>query len=738
MKKIFIKKSLTFSLLLLFATAGQAQSVQTRPTYKRADASIEARVSDLLSRMTLEEKILQLTQYIVGLNNNVNNIGEQKDEYPNGVGSYIYFSDNAKLRNELQRRAINETRLGIPILFGFDVIHGFRTIYPIPLAQGCSWNTELVSQSCAMAAREARMSGTDWTFSPMIDVARDGRWGRVAEGYGEDPYTNAVMGVAAVRGYQGKSLNNTSNVAACVKHFAGYGMSEGGRDYTATNISHQSLWETYLPPYKMCIEAGAATVMSAFNDINGVPATANHYLMTEILKNRWNFDGFVVSDWNAVEQLIPQGVAANRKEAASKAFLAGLDMNMKDGCYQEHMATLVTEGKITVQQIDASVARILRLKFQLGLFENPYTPSYKDSERILRPEDKLIAARMAEESIVLLKNENNVLPLRKKQKIAVIGPLAKDKNNILGSWVCHGRAEDVESIYEGLEKEFGTDSQLLYAKGCDFDGEDTSGFSSACSVASRADIVLLCLGEKKEWSGENASRSTIALPHIQQQLAAELHKCGKPIVLILSNGRPLELCQLEPQCEAIVELWQPGIAGGTPLAGILSGRLNPSGKLCITFPLTSGQIPIYYNARQSARPKQGQYQDIPTSPLYEFAHGLSYTTYTYGNLSASTMRVAKNGKLTVEIPVTNTGDRDGYETVHWFISDPYCSITRPIKELKKFEKRFLKKGETALFRFEIEPERDFSYVDDNGARFIESGDYYVIVKDKRIKIEVID
>lgn len=738
MKKIFIKKSLIFSLLLLCVTAGQAQSAQTLPIYKRADASIDARVSDLLSRMTLEEKILQLTQYIVGLNNNVNNIGEQKDEYPNGVGSYIYFSDNAKLRNELQRRAVNETRLGIPILFGFDVIHGFRTIYPIPLAQGCSWNTELVSQSCAMAAREARMSGTDWTFSPMIDVARDGRWGRVAEGYGEDPYTNAVMGVAAVRGYQGKSLNNTSNVAACVKHFAGYGMSEGGRDYTATNISHQSLWETYLPPYKMCIEAGAATVMSAFNDINGVPATANHYLMTEILKNRWNFDGFVVSDWNAVEQLISQGVAANRKEAASKAFLAGLDMNMKDGCYQEHMATLVAEGKITVQQIDASVARILRLKFQLGLFENPYTPSYKDSERILRPENKLIAARMAEESIVLLKNENNVLPLRKKYKIAVIGPLAKDKNNILGSWFCHGRAEDVESIYEGLEKEFGTDSQLLYAKGCDFDGEDTSGFSSACSVASRADVVLLCLGEKKEWSGENASRSTIALPHIQQQLAAELHKCGKPIVLILSNGRPLELCQLEPQCEAIVELWQPGIAGGTPLAGILSGRLNPSGKLCITFPLISGQIPIYYNARQSARPKQGQYQDISTSPLYEFAHGLSYTTYTYGNLSASTMRVAKNGKLTVEIPVTNTGDRDGYETVHWFISDPYCSITRPIKELKKFEKRFLKKGETALFRFEIKPEKDFSYVDDNGARFIESGDYYVIVKDKRIKIEVID
>lgn len=752
MKKVFIKKTLAFSLLLLLATAGQAQITETSakqsktshktkvspiiPTYKRADAPIDARISDLLSRMTLEEKILQLSQYITGLNDNVNNIGKQENEYPNGVGSYIYFSDNAKLRNELQCRAVNETRLGIPILFGFDVIHGFRTIYPIPLAQGCSWNPELISQSCAMAAREARMSGTDWTFSPMVDVTRDGRWGRVAEGYGEDPYTNGVMGVAAVCGYQGKSLNNTSNVAACVKHFVGYGMSEGGRDYTGTNVSRQSLWETYLPPYQMCIEAGAATVMSSFNDLNGVPATANHYTMTEVLKKRWSFNGFIVSDWNAVEQLIPQGVAANRKEAASKAFLAGLDMNMKDGCYQEHMSDLINEGKITVQQIDESVARILRLKFQLGLFEKPYTPVYKDCERILRPEDKQIAARMTEESIVLLKNENNLLPLNKNQKIAVIGPMAKDKENMLGSWKGHGHAEDVESIYEGLKKEFG--SQLLYAKGCNFDGEDSSGFASACSTASRADIVLLCLGEKREWSGENASRSTIALPHIQEQLATELQKCGKPIVLILSNGRPLELCRLEPQCKAIVELWQPGIAGGTPLAGILSGRINPSGKLCITFPLTSGQIPIYYNPRQSARPEQGQYQDVPTLPLYEFAHGLSYTTYSYGNLSASSIRVTKNDILTVEIPVTNTGNMDGYETVHWFISDPYCSISRPIKELKKFEKRFLKKGETALFRFEIKPKRDFSYINDNGSRFVEPGDYYVIVKDKKIKIEVVD
>ena len=724
-------------LLLAFAALFHSVAV-SQEIYKQPHAPIEARISDLLSRMNIEEKIHQLNQYILGLNTNVNNTGETVENVPPSIGSYIYFSENATLRNQAQRRAMEKSRLGIPVLFGFDVIHGFRTIYPIPLAQACSWNPALVRQASAMAARESRMSGVDWTFSPMIDVARDGRWGRVAEGYGEDPYTNAVFCVASVEGYQGDDLSSPYQVAACLKHFVGYGVSEGGRDYTCTDISRQALWETYLPPYEAGIKAGAATVMSSFNDISGVPATANKYLLTDILKKRWNHQGFVVSDWNAVEQLISQGVAANRKEAALKAFNAGVEMNMKDDCYREHMPALLAEGKISVSQIDEAVSRILRLKFQLGLFENPYTPDYKEKERILLPAYKQIAAKVAEESMVLLKNDDSLLPLKGKKKIAVIGPMAKERKSLMGSWIAMGREEDAESLFEGLEKEFRGTAKLSYAAGCDFDGNNTSGFAAAKQVAEQADVILLCLGEKAAWSGENASRSTLALPEIQEQLATELHKTGKPIVLILSNGRPLELCRLEPLSRSIVEIWQPGICGGTPLAGILSGRINPSGKLCITFPYSTGQIPIYYNARQSSRPDQGQYQDIPNLPLYEFGYGLSYTSYTYGELTPSATRIKKNDKLVVEIPVTNSGKMDGYETLHWFISDPFCSISRPIKELKHFEKRFIKAGETAVFRFEIDPEQHFSYVDHEGTRFTESGEYYIIVKDQKIKVELTD
>lgn len=707
--------------------------------YKDSKAPIEARINDLLNRMTLREKILQLNQYIVGKNTNENNIGEVLNSYPKESGSYIYFSDNATLRNQIQKQAVEETRLGIPALFGYDVIHGFRTIYPISLGQACSWNPDLVKKACAMAAQETRMSGTEWTFSPMIDVAHDGRWGRVSEGYGEDPYTNAVFGVASVLGYQGNDLSSSKQVAACLKHYVGYGASEGGRDYRATDISNQTLWSIYMPPYEACIKAGAATVMSAFNDINGTPATANYYTLTEILKKRWKHDGFVVSDWNAVEQLINQGVAANRKEAALKAFSAGTEMNMTDNCYAEHMEELVNEGKIKISQIDEAVGRILRIKFRLGLFEKPYTPEYPETQRVLLPENRKLAEKLAEESMVLLKNTNQVLPLNQKN-IAIIGPMVKDKDNIIGSWTAHGRTKDVETLWDGLEKEFTGKATLSYAKGCEFEGNDNSKFNEAIEIAKQSDIIILCLGEKRGWSGENGSRSTLALPIIQEKLAEALYKTGKPIILVLSSGRPIELCRLEPMCDAIIEIWQPGICGGTPLAGILSGRINPSGKLAITFPYSTGQIPIYYNMRQSARPfdKQGDYQDIPTTPLYEFAHGLSYTNYKYGELKASTTHIKKNKTVNISIPITNIGNRDGKETVHWFISDPVCSISRPIKELKHFEKHLIKKGETITYTFTINPIRDLSYVDSDGKPFLESGIYYISVKDKKIAIEVVE
>jgi beta-glucosidase len=731
------KSIISFLVFLGLFQSILAQDTKEKPLYKDAKAPIEKRIDDLISKMTLEEKVLQLNQNVLGKNNNGNNQNAKVDFIPAEIGSLIYMGNDPGYRNYVQHKAMEKSRLGIPILFGYDVIHGFRTIYPISLGQACSWNSELVKQSCSIAAHESRSSGVDWTFSPMIDVARDGRWGRVSEGYGEDPYTNAVFAVASVKGYQGDDLSDTKNIAACLKHYVGYGASEGGRDYVYTEISKQTLWDTYMLPYEAGVKAGAATLMSAFNDISGVPASSNHYTMTEILKERWKHDGFVVSDWGAVTQLAQQGVAASKKEATLKAFTAGVEMDMADKCYMDYMAELVNEGKISMAKVDDAVRRVLRVKFRLGLFDKPYSTETAEEQRYLKPEYLKTVEKLAEESIVLLKNENKTLPLTSKSRIAVIGPMAKNKENLLGSWSAHGDSKDVVSIYEGLESEF-KGSNLFYANGCNFDGDDNSGFAEALKAAQSADVIIICLGEKKQWSGENASRSTLALPKIQEQLLLELKKLGKPIVLLLSNGRPLELNRIEPSCDAIVEMWQPGVTGGNPVAGILSGRVNPSGKLAITFPYSTGQIPIYYNMRQSARPKQGKYQDIPSAPLYEFTHGLSYTTFEYGELNVSLLMVKRGDKLVVEIPVKNTGARDGAETVHWFISDPVCSISRPVKELKYFEKQVIKAGNTKVFRFEVDLDRDFGYVDENGKRFLELGEFYILVKDKKIKIELVD
>ena len=706
--------------------------------YKDAKAPIEKRIDDLISRMTLEEKILQLNQYTLGRNNNVNNVGEEVKKVPSEIGSLIYFDINPELRNSMQKKAMEESRLGIPIIFGYDAIHGFRTIYPISLGQACSWNPGLVEQACAVSAQEARMSGVDWTFSPMIDVARDPRWGRVAEGYGEDPYTNGVFAAASVRGYQGDDMSAENRMAACLKHYVGYGASEAGRDYVYTEISAQTLWDTYLLPYEMGVKAGAATLMSSFNDISGVPGSANPYIMTEILKKRWKHDGFIVSDWGAVEQLKNQGLAATKKDAARYAFNAGLEMDMMSHAYDRHLKELVEEGKVTMAQVDESVRRVLRVKFRLGLFERPYTPVTNEKDRFFRPQSMAVAAQLAAESMVLLKNNNQILPLTNKKKIAVVGPMAKNGWDLLGSWCGHGKDTDVEMLYDGLTAEFGGDAELRYAMGCKPQGNDRSGFAGALDVARWSDVVIVCLGEMLTWSGENASRSTIALPQIQEELVKELKEAGKPIILVLSNGRPLELNRMEPLCDAILEIWQPGINGARSMAGILSGRINPSGKLAMTFPYSTGQIPIYYNRRKSGRGHQGFYKDITSDPLYPFGHGLSYTEFKYGTVTPSATKVKRGDKLSAEVTVTNTGARDGAETVHWFISDPYCSITRPVKELKHFEKQFIKAGETKTFRFDIDLERDFGFVNEDGKRFLEAGEYHILVQGQTVKIELID
>lgn len=720
-----------------FYTPASAQ--KTNSIYKDKNAPIEERIENLLSLMTLDEKIKQMNQWTYGKNANPNNIGDQMKAVSPEIGSLLYRSTNPVYRNQIQKKAMTESRLGIPIIFGFDAIHGYRTVFPIPLAQACSWNTELVKQSCSISAKESWLSGLDWTFSPMLDVARDPRWGRVSEGYGEDSYANAQFAIAAVQGYQGENLADKYTIAACLKHYIGYSLSEGGRDYHYSDVSMQTLWETFMPPFEAGIKAGAATVMSGFNDITGIPASANHYTLTKVLKEKWGHDGFVISDWGSIANLVEQGVAKDKKEAGLKSFLAGVEMDMVDDVYVDYLSELVSEGKVPISSIDEAVRRILRIKMKLGLFENPYVDVIPEEERYLLTEYLKASEQLAVESMVLLKNEKQALPISLKYKnLAIIGPMVKDSIHIMGFWEGMGRPEDVETIYEGLNKEFKGKATLNYALGCDFDGDDTSGFTEALSAANKSDAIIVFLGEKRNWSGENGSRASIALPKIQEDLVAELQKTGKPIILMLSSGRPLELIRLNKMVNAMVEIWQPGTKAGSAVASILSGRRNPSGKLAITFPQTTGQIPIYYNMRESARPKLGHYQDIPRDPLYWFGHGLSYTTYDYSDIKLSALKIKKEEKLIAEVDVTNSGGMDGKETVLWFIKDPVANISRPMKELQFFEKKFIKIGEKVKYRFEIDPMRDLSYVDSYGKKQLESGDFYVIVNDKQVKFEIVD
>lgn len=736
----------TLALLLGCCIASCAiadKKKDTTPLYKDAKAPIEQRVENLLNRMTLKEKILQVNQYTLGRNTNENNIGDAKNNSAE-IGSVIYFDQDAQLRNILQKRAIEETRLGIPILFGNDVIHGFRTIFPIPLAQSCSWNPELVKQSCSVAAREARVSGIDWTFSPMLDVAHDPRWGRVAEGYGEDPYVTSVFGRAAVEGYQGNDLTDVNNMATCLKHYVGYGASEAGLDYVYTEISRHTLWNTYLPPFEEAIKAGATAVMSGFHDISGVPASANYYTLTEVLHNKWNFQGFVVSDWQSVIQLINQGVAKDAKECAEKAINAGVDMDMIDNCYYNHLEELIKEGRVSMSRVNDAVRRILRLKFQLGLFEHPFTKEIDRKKRILFPEYKQKAEELAEETMVLLKNSNNILPLKNAKKIALIGPMVNNQKDILGSWISFGEANDVCTISSAMQEEMKDKASILTAEGCDIEGTNNDGFQKAIKTAKEADVVVVCLGENSRWSGENSPWASISLPTMQENLLAEIKKTGKPVILALSAGRPVDLSRIEPLADAIVMMWQPGISGGRPLAGILSGRVNPSGKLSMTFPRTVAQVPIYYNRRPAARKAPlGLYRDISEKPMYEFGYGLSYTTYSYGKIQSSgqtmtgnTITMGKNDNVTLTVDVKNTGKVNGKETVLWYVSDPVCTYSRPIRELRHFEKKAIAAGETQQFSFTIEPERDLSYRDDNGNKIVESGDYFIEVNKQKIKIVI--
>lgn len=753
--------------------------------YKDSSLDIERRIDDLISRMTIEEKADQLIQIPLGADENPNNVG--RGRFRPTVGSILSSRRGAAAHNEYQRIAVEETRLGIPILFGQDVIHGCYTIFPHSIAQACSFDPDLARKGARIAAREASAMGFNWTFSPMIDVARDPRWGRVVEGYGEDPYLNGVFGAAVVVGYQGDDLSAGDSIAACLKHFVAYGASEGGRDYAYTDVSDRALWETYLPPYRMGVEAGVATVMSSFNDITGMPAVANHYTLTEVLRNRFRFDGFVVSDWASVSQLEAQGFSADPFVQTKCCLEAGNDMDMADQVYA-NIPELVDGETLDEAVVDEAVRRVLRIKMRLGLFEHPYFEEKPFDRAFLLPDYKAVAEEMAAESLVLLKNE--LLPLGARPsgprggqaaadaggtaaeagpqyaagpqsgagaggsllagnssqsatlRVAVIGPAADDADAMLGSWRCLGRTEDTVTILDGLRSrvdaarpgEPGHGVALRYARGCDFDGDDRSGFDEAVRAAGASDVLVLCMGEAGNWSGENASRAFIELPPIQESLIDALADAGKPIVLVLAGGRPLGLQTVEPKVGSILQVWQPGTMAGFAVADVLLGRRSPSGKLAVSFPRTTGHIPTYYCEHVRARPTMGGYRERQDGALFEFGHGLSYTTFEYGEMTLSTDAIRSDGSVTVELEIGNSGESEGTETVLWYIRDPEATITQPRRRLIAFERVALPPGASARVALEIHPGIHLSYPDSDGDRILEPG-RFIIEASRRVSAE---
>jgi beta-glucosidase len=685
--------------------------------------------------MTLEEKLDQLHQCGIG-DANPNNLAARPDEFRPTYGSFILNGVTADLatRHALQKMCVERSRLGIPAIFGCDVIHGYRAITPIPLAQACTWDTELVRRACEATAEMAHAQGVDWTFAPMVDHCVDPRWGRIAETFGESPFAASRFAEASVRGYQ----EGRVPIAACLKHFVGYGASEGGRDYSATEISPQALWERHLPPFEAGIRAGVRTVMSAFNDLNGVPTSANRHTLTEILRDKWGFNGLVVSDWNAVLQLVRQGYAGTESEAAERAITAGVDLNMADGFFRRHLAESVASGRVPLSVIDEAVRRVLRVKFALGLFERPFISASELTNAAPTEEQLALCEELAVRSLVLLKNEAGTLPLAASaRRIALIGPLASDRGALLGAWAQQGRGDETPSIAEELENRLPRGCELTVIAGCDIESARREEFDEALAAARAADCVVLCLGEQWSMSGENASRASIGLPGVQEELALAIAALGKPTALVLVTGRPVELQRIEPGVSAILAAWQGGSRAGSAIARVLVGDANPSGRLAITWPRTTGQVPIYHSMRPRARrDPEGCYQDVPTTPQYEFGHGLSFTTFRYGEIRLSRTTVTRDGSVTAEVEVTNVGARPGVENVLWFMRDPAASITRPLRELKHFESASLAPGETRVFRWEIQPQRDFSFPNAQGERLCEAGAIQLFVADHTAVLDV--
>ena len=701
---------------------------------------IEAKIDALLAQMTLLEKAGQLTQLgpsmvggfdIEAFLDNPELFKEAKRDFHEDwirkgeVGSYLGVQGADEI-NRLQKIAIEESRLGIPMIFGLDVIHGYRTMFPIPLAEACSWEPELARKTAEIAAREASAAGIHWTFAPMMDIARDARWGRIAEGSGEDPFLGSAFAAARVKGFQGDDPADQQHLAACAKHYIGYGGAVAGRDYNTVEMALQTLHEIYLPPFTAAVNAGVFTFMSAFNDLNGVPTSGNRYTLTDVLRGKLGFNGFVVSDSNSIGELVQHGYAADRKEAGKKALLAGVDMDMVTESYRFDIPELVEAGVIPMAVVDEAVRRILRVKFLLGLFERPYRSNAdNESATQLTAEHLAVARESARRSIVLLKNEGNILPLKGDRKIAVIGPFADSQEDMLGSWSFTGAAKDVVTILSGIKST--SNGEVLYAQGCDPKGDKPADFTHAVQVAEQSDIVIAVVGESAGMSGEAASRLHLGLTGHQEALLEALKGTGKPLVVLLSNGRPLAIPWITLHADAILETWQLGVQAGNAVADVLFGAYNPSGKLSATFPYSVGQCPIYYNHPNTGRPAgdfyfTSKYNDGPVAPLYPFGFGLSYASFEYSKLEIN----AGSEKVIVSAVVRNIGKVAGEEVVQLYIGDVVGSRVRPLKELKSFQKILFAPGESRTVTFELNVS-DLGFYDVDMQYVVEPGQFKVWV-----------
>lgn len=701
------------------------------------EEKIDQKVDSVLSLMTLEEKVGQMVLYTSDWDVTGPTLKSgYMDDIRNGHCGNIFNAHTTAYVRKLQKIAVEESRLGIPLLFGYDVIHGHKTIFPISLGESASWDLQAIEKGARVAAIEAAASGINWTFAPMCDISVEPRWGRVSEGAGEDPFLGSRIAEARVRGFQGKdnNLSDSLTILACVKHFAAYGAPQAGRDYNTVDMSQRVFLDTYLPPYKAAINAGAMSVMTSFNELDGVPSTGNKYLLTDLLRGELGFKGLVVTDYTSINEMVNHGVAADDAEAGLLAVKAGVDMDMQGEIYFKYLKKQVENGLVDEKLIDNAVRRVLRVKFMLGLFDDPYRYCNEEREKrlVYAPEHLEAALDIAKKSMVLLKNENQVLPLKKGEKIAVVGELAASTRDLLGSWKAAGDWNFIKSTLDEL-KTYNGEANVIYAEGAKKMGEDRSGFPAALAAARRADKIVMIIGEDCDWSGEAASRTSIEVPDVQTELLAQLKTLNKPVVVVLMNGRPLDLTRENELADALLEAWYPGTMGGKAITQVLFGEYNPSGKLTMTFPRNVGQVPVYYYAKNTGRPiylsndkYKSKYIDCPNDPLFPFGFGLNYSTFSYSDIKLSTKELTANGELKATVNVTNTGGIDGEEVVQCYVRDLVGSITRPVKELKGFEKIALKAGESKTVTFTIKPDMlafhrlDMTYG-------IEPGDYKLFI-----------